>query len=189
MNKIEIKNLSGKCLISMPENQGEFAKTVVFICSHDESGSIGFIINKRIKEFTFSDLTVSLPQHIQKSTPAVNLYNGGPLEKAKGFIIHSTEYQKDDSYTPSGGKISISSSLEVLKDLASGFGPDKSIIALGYACWAPNQLETEIASNMWLVTEATPELVFNTDDTLKWSQALSSLGILSDNLTPSYGHS
>ena len=189
MNKIEIKNLSGKCLISMPENQGEFANSVVFICSHDETGSIGFIINKRLEEFSFSDLTVSLPKQHNASSPTVNLYNGGPLEKGKGFIIHSDEYQKDDSYTPQGCQISISSSLEVLKDLASGTGPLKSIIALGYASWAPQQLETEIAANMWLVTDSSPELVFNPDDSSKWSMALSSLGILTDNFITSYGHS
>jgi putative transcriptional regulator len=83
----------------------------------------------------------------------------------------------------------ISSSLEILRDIAIGNGPKQRIIALGYAGWAPNQLENEIANNLWLITHATPELVLGSNDTIKWSQAMSSLGIRFDNLTPSFGHS
>ena len=187
-NKIDAQNLTGKCLISMPDITGNFAETVVYICSHNTDGAMGFIVNKRIKEFSFSDLSIELPFEIKNNYTPINLYQGGPLEKNKGFILHSDDYTKSDSLNTGGG-IMVSSSLEILRDIASGNGPKQRIIALGYAGWAPNQLENEIANNLWLITHAAPELVLGSNDTIKWSQAMSSLGIRFDNLTPSFGHS
>lgn len=188
MDKIDAKNLTGKCLVSMPHTDGDFAESVIYICSHSSDGAMGFVINKRIKEFSFQDLAVELPFNFQNMSLPVNLYNGGPLERAKGFILHSAEYQIADSLNTGGG-IMVSSSLEVLRDIAAGTGPKQRIIALGYAGWAPQQLENEIAANQWLITAATPDLVLGTNDATKWGQAVSSLGINFDNLMPSFGHS
>ncbi len=187
-NKIDAQNLTGKCLISMPDVTGSFAETVVYICSHNADGAMGFIINKRIKEFSFSDLAVESPFEIKNNLSPINLYQGGPLEKNKGFILHSDDYINTDSLNTGGG-IMVSSSLGILHDIALGKGPKKRIIALGYAGWTPNQLENEIANNLWLITHATSELVLGSNDSTKWSQALSSLGITFDNLAPSFGHS
>ena len=146
MNKIDINNLTGKCLISMPDACDEFAQSVIYICSHGKDGAMGFIVNHRLKEFSFSDLAVDLPFPLQDKGLPISLYSGGPLERTKGFILHSDEYQLPDSINTGGG-ISVSSSLEVLKDIASGKGPKQRIIALGYAGWAPEQLEKEINTN------------------------------------------
>lgn len=188
MNKIDINNLTGKCLIAMPDAQDEFAQSVIYICSHGKDGAIGFIINHRLKEFSFSDLAIDLPFSFQNNGLPINLYNGGPLDKTKGFILHSDEYQLPESITTGGG-IAVSSSLEVLKDIASGKGPKQRIIALGYAGWAPEQLEKEILNNRWLIIDATQDLVLGGKDTTKWKQALSSLGIDNINFSASYGHS
>ena len=188
MLKLDINNLTGKCLIAMPNSQDDFAGTVIYICSHGDDGAMGFVINKRVKDFSFCDLASELPWTFGDIPPPIGLYNGGPLERGKGFILHSDEYKLNDSLNTGGG-IMVSSSLAVLHDIAVGNGPKQRIIALGYAGWAPHQLENEIANNLWLITNATPELVLGSDDDTKWQRAISSLGIDSYNLTPCCGHS
>lgn len=186
MNKIDITNLTGKCLVAMPDTEGEFSDSVICICSHDSSGAMGFVINKRLNDLSFQDLAPELPFNF--AGLSLKLYNGGPMERAKGFILHSSEYKLPESLNISNG-ITVSSSMAVLQDIAEGRGPKQKIIALGYAGWTSQQLENEIAENRWLITEATPELVFGNNDDCKWSNALSSLGISSENLTPAFGHS
>ncbi len=186
MDKIDIKNLTGKCLISLNNFSDEFTNALIYVCAHNSDGAMGFIINKRIKDFMPSDLIADLNFNLPNLSLPVGLYNGGPLEKAKGFIIHSNEYHRHDSID-NGGGIAISSSLEVLQDIFTGQGPQEKMIALGYAGWAPLQLEKEIAENRWLVTEATPELIFAHDDNAKRNLALSYLGIDYNNFTPTIG--
>ena len=188
INQIDLHNLTGKCLISSPYIDDDFSGSVIYICSHSHDGAMGFIVNKRIKEFSFKDLAIELPFGFGDSPVSINLYQGGPMERAKGFVLHSHEYHLADSLNTGGG-ITVSSSLEVLQDIISGHGPKQKIIALGYAGWAPNQLEKEIINNRWLITNATPELVLGSDDANKFSQALSSLGIDFNNLDPKFGHS
>ncbi|MCQ2741327.1 MAG: YqgE/AlgH family protein [Alphaproteobacteria bacterium] len=188
MNSIDIKNLTGKCLISTPSVQDYFSESVIYICSHNFGGTMGFVINKRVKNFSFQDLAIDLPLSFRELPPPINLYKGGPLEKTKGFILHSDEYKIESSINTGGG-IMVSSSLDVLKDIALGKGPQKGLIALGYAGWVPNQVEQEIANNLWLVTDATPDLVFAPDDDTKWQQAIASLGIDFSNWTSFLGHS
>lgn len=169
--------LTGKCLVSMPGVQGEdFEHSVVYICSHNSSGAMGFVLNKKLKEFTFADLADQLP--IPKSTTAGNMsvHSGGPLEKVRGFVIHSTDYIKDDTVVIDDN-VAVSSSIDILSDIAFGLGPKENIITLGYSSWAPKQLEQEIIDNQWLVMPASPELVFQTKDEDKWDKAVQDIGI------------
>jgi putative transcriptional regulator len=186
MDKLDIKNLQGKCLVSMPQNDDNFSGSVVYICTHDETGAMGFVINKRIKEFSFSDLALELAFEVNHIYTPLHLYNGGPLERAKGFILHSADYFAEDSMDTGSG-IVVSSSLKVLSDIASGHGPKQRLIALGYAGWAANQLEQEIADNRWLVAPATPDLVLGENDEQKWQLALDKFGIDATNLSPFCG--
>ncbi len=187
MDKIDITNLSGKCLISQPSVDDDFAGSVIYICSHNTDGAMGFVINKRFRDISFSELTAELPFNFNNLTSPISLYNGGPLERAKGFILHSNDYSLHDSLSVGGG-ITVSSSLEVLRDIAAGNGPKQLIIALGYAGWAPQQLENEIAANRWLVTNASPELVLS-DNEDKWTHAMSSLGLDFNNFSLYCGRS
>ena len=186
MNKIDINDLTDKCLVAMPGTNGDFAQSVIYICSHNKDGAMGFVINHRLKEFSFSDLAIDVPFTLKNQS--IDLYLGGPLDKTKGFILHSDDYQISDSINADSG-IAISSSLEILKDIASGKGPKQKIIALGYAGWAPEQLEKEILNNQWLVINANKDLVLNEKDSLKWEKALSLLGIDNINFSNTYGHS
>lgn len=169
--------LVGKCLIAMPNMHDErFANTLIYICSHSENGAMGFVVNKKIKEFSFADLANQLPiANINPIVP-IDLHQGGPLEKVRGFVLHSTDYIKEDTIVIDE-QIAVSSSIDILTDIAFGIGPKDNLIALGYASWAPNQLEQEIVCNSWIVTNPTPELVFHTKDEEKWHKAITDLGI------------
>ena len=177
MEKDGIKYLTGKCLISMPNLGDErFEKSLIYICAHNNNGAMGFVVNKKIKEFSFSDLAEQIPITFSPHVAPVSLYQGGPLDRVRGFVLHSTDYLKGDSIETGGG-VAISSSIDILTDIAVGNGPAENIIALGYASWAPNQLEQEIINNFWLVAPASPELVFKTKDEDKWKKAIETLGV------------
>ncbi len=169
--------LTGKCLVSMPGlNDDNFKNALIFVCSHNKDGAMGFVINKKIKEFSFNDLANQLPIATSQPITPIDLYQGGPMDKVRGFVLHTTDYMKGDSIAI-GEDIAVSSSVDILTDIAFGNGPKNNLIALGYASWSPNQLEQEIIANSWLVVPATPELVFKTKDEDKWLAALSSIGV------------
>ena len=169
--------LTGKCLISMPHTRDErFEQTLVYICSHSAEGAMGFIVNKRIKEFSFADLASQLPINTIQPLEPIDLHQGGPLEKVRGFVLHSTDYIKEDTIVINDD-VAISSSIDIITDIAFGKGPKDNLIALGYASWAPQQLESEIINNTWFVMPPTPELVFRTKDEDKWQKAIDYLGI------------
>ena len=179
--------LTGKCLVAMPHMADErFANTLIFICSHTENGAMGFVVNKKIQEFSFADLASQLPvAHINPQLP-IDLHQGGPLEKVRGFVLHSTDYVKEDTVVIDEN-IAISSSIDIITDIAFGVGPKENLIALGYASWAPHQLEQEIMRNSWLVVNPTPELVFRTKDEEKWQKALADLGVDPERLSDTVG--
>ena len=108
-------------------------------------------------------------------------------KKVRGFVLHSTDYIKPDTVVIDD-KMAISSSIDVITDIAFGIGPKENLIALGYASWAPQQLENEIRNNSWLVADPTPELVFRTKDEEKWQKAIESLGIDLAHLSSRVGH-
>ena len=136
--------LTGKCLVSMPNMDDErFAGTLIYICSHSKEGAMGFVVNKKIKEFSFADLANQLPINTIHPIEPIDLHQGGPLEKVRGFVLHSTDYIKPDTVVIDD-KIAVSSSIDIITDIAFGTGPKENLIALGYASWAPNQLEQEI---------------------------------------------
>lgn len=169
--------LTGKCLVSMPGmNDERFAGSLIYVCSHSRDGAMGFVVNKKIKEFSFADLANQLPINIVRPLTPIDLYQGGPLDKVRGFVLHSTDYLKGDSIVIGEG-IAVSSSVDILTDIAFGNGPKDNLIALGYASWAPQQLEKEIINNDWLVAPSSPDLVFHTKDEEKWQKALDSIGI------------
>lgn len=179
--------LTGKCLIAMPDTEDErFANAVVYICSHTKEGAMGFVVNKKIKEFSFADLANQLPISTVKPIEPIELHQGGPLEKIRGFVLHTTDYVKGDTIIVSDD-IAVSSSIDIITDIAFGVGPRENLIALGYSSWAPQQLEKEIINNHWLVAEPDPDLVFRTKDEDKWQKALDSLHIDLNRLSHSSG--
>lgn len=188
MFKLDSGNLTGKCLISSPYMEDErFHRSLIYICSHSKDGAMGFIINKKIEEFSFADLAGQLPIKAFNMDQEIDLHNGGPLEKIRGFVIHSTDYVKADTVVIDSN-IAISSSLDIINDIAFGIGPRDNIIALGYSSWRPQQLEQEIMHNDWLIAAPKPELVFRTKDEEKWEKALNSIGVEAANFSSFSGH-
>lgn len=166
-------SLAGKFLIALPalSDNETFTRSVIYVCSHSQNGAMGLIINKRLNEFTFSDLMFQLPVKNYERLNEVMLYNGGPLEKVRGMVLHSDDYVKDGTVVIGNG-IAVSSTSEIISDIAFNRGPQNKLVALGYSFWQPRQLEAEIYENYWLVADASHDILFNTDDEEKWQRAM-----------------
>ncbi|WP_170438512.1 YqgE/AlgH family protein [Ruegeria arenilitoris] len=181
-------DLTGKLLIAMPGmGDTRFDHSVVYLCSHGDDGAMGLIVNKP------SDLRIKtlLEQlNIACRIPVVGerlVHFGGPVELSRGFVLHSADYDANLHSLHVAGDFSMTATLDVLEDIASGTGPLNSMLMLGYSGWGPGQLEDEIAANGWLTTDATSKLVFDVADDEKWEAALATLGVDPLTLSASAG--
>jgi putative transcriptional regulator len=138
---------------------------------------MGLIVNKPAPGLNMQDLFKQLEISSSDTQNDSNVLFGGPVENGRGFILHSGEYAEADATLEIGPQYSMTANKDVLEAMADGRGPEQAILMLGYAGWGPGQLEQEIVQNGWLVTDATPELVFGTDNSIKWTAALKTLGI------------
>lgn len=186
---IDEYSLTGKFLVAMPSlnDSGVFEHSVVYICSHTNRGAMGIIINKPLEKYTFSDLTMMLPINSNEKINEVSLHTGGPLEQVRGMVLHSTDYIRDGTIEIANG-IAVSSTTEIIADIAYNKGPDSKLVALGYSFWQPKQLENEIYNNDWMVTTADKDILFNTDDAEKWHLAMEKTRIKLENFVPITGH-
>jgi len=188
--------LDGQFLIAMPGMQDtRFARSVVYLCAHSSDGAMGIMINQPAPQITFRDLLVQLniiPEGTEIRLPGtagrMQVHRGGPVETGRGFVLHSSDYFIENSTLPIDEHICLTATLEILKAIAVGNGPQNAMLALGYAGWAPGQLETEIQSNGWLHCPATPELIFDTDLDGKYGRALGMIGIDPLRLSGEAGH-
>lgn len=183
-------SLQGRFLIAMPSMEdGRFARTVIYICSHGADGAMGLVINKPASHITFDELLDQLSIDRQRSgSGPVPIHVGGPVETGRGFVLHSPEYDGTSSTINVGEGVRLTATTDVLKAIADGDGPDKKLLALGYAGWEAGQLEAEIKANGWLVCDAEPAIVFEPDTEKKWSQALATLGVDPSLLSGDAGH-
>ena len=188
--------LDGQFLIAMPGMQDKrFQRTVVYICAHSPDGAMGIMINQPAPQITFRDLLVQLD--IIDEGPEIRLpgvigrmqvHRGGPVETGRGFVLHSSDYFIENSTLPIDEHICLTATLEILKAIAVGNGPESAMLALGYAGWAPGQLETEITDNGWLNCDADSELIFGTDVEAKYEKAMRKLGVDLGKLSSEAGH-
>ncbi len=188
--------LEGKMLIAMPAmGDDRFVRTLIYMCAHSDEGAMGLVVNKLDASIAFPDLLEQLD--IPKAAPSlgegggahkIQVLQGGPVETGRGFVLHSPDYHHDTSTLPISETIAMTASVEILRDIARGEGPARATLALGYAGWAPGQLEQEIQSNGWLHCEADNELVFGADIEGKYSQALAKLGVDVSFLSGEAGH-
>ncbi len=170
-------DLTGKLLIAMPSmGDPRFDKSVILLCAHGEDGGMGIIVNKPAAEIDLNDLLEQLSIETQEPIDA-RVFFGGPVENSRGFVLHSAEYCQDETTLDVAGQFGMTATLDILRAMAGGAGPDKAIVALGYAGWGPGQLEEEIVENGWLVVDATSDLVFGADHGGKWLAAIAALGI------------
>jgi len=182
-------NLTGKLLIAMPGmGDPRFDHSVIFICNHTSDGAMGLIINKPAEDVRLSDLLKQLNIEPLPPHPDSLVYFGGPVEGARGFVLHSQDYESCLQTLQVSDRFGMTATLDVLEDIAQGNGPAQALMMLGYSGWGPGQLEAEIAHNGWLTTDATPDLVFDANEDGKWSAALRALGVDPLGLSASAGH-
>lgn len=173
----DVTDLTGRLLIAMPDiGDPRFARSVILMCAHGADGGMGLVVNKPAPEIVLTDLfeQLSIPRGVPLEA---RVHIGGPMEGSRGFVLHPAAYRQDDSTLDVAGRFGMTATLDILRAMAAGTGPERSLVALGYAGWGPGQLESEIARNGWLLAEGTPELVFDRDHGAKWGQAVRSLGV------------
>jgi len=188
--------LDGQMLIAMPAmNDERFSRAVIYVCAHSTEGAMGIIVNHPAANIKFPDLLVQLEvipasERIQLPTRAeeVKVLKGGPVETGRGFVLHSADFFIENSTLPIDEGICLTATLDILKAIARGNGPASAILALGYAGWAPGQLEQEIQQNGWLHCAADPELIFGKDTGAKYEKALRKIGIDLGMLSSEAGH-
>ncbi len=171
-----MENLSGYFLISTPQMPDpRFKEQVIYLCAHNEEGAMGLVINNPNHEITLYDIlqgaNIPVPE-----TPLPPVYIGGPVELDAGFFLYSSDYNARHELVVTPG-ISLSRDTKLLEDIARGAGPKHYLFLLGYAGWAPGQLEAELLDNSWLTVPGDPDIVFNTPDAYKWKKAAARYGI------------
>ncbi len=170
--------LDGKLLIAMPGmTDTRFSRSVVFMCAHSDEGAMGLIVNKPMEELKSKELLDQLDIPLGPKAKAIDVHFGGPVEHGRGFVLHSPEYEVGESTMNIGVEYSMTATIDILKDLAVGDGPEHSLLALGYSGWGPGQLEQEIQNNGWLICDSEFNLVFSPAGTDKWEAALHSIGV------------
>jgi putative transcriptional regulator len=188
--------LDGQMLIAMPSMRDErFARTLIYICAHSSDGAMGIVVNQPAANISFPDLLVQLEVipatdliQLPSRAGVVKVLKGGPVETGRGFVLHSADFFIENSTLPIDDGVCLTATLDILKAIARGSGPASALLALGYAGWAPGQLEAEIQENGWLHCSADPELIFGTDTDGKYEKALRKLGVGPGMLSSEAGH-
>ena len=180
----------------MPTMRDErFSRSLIYICAHSSEGAMGIIVNHPAGNINFSDLLVQLEVipaadliQLPQTIGTVKVLKGGPVETGRGFVLHSADFFIENSTLPIDDGICLTATLDILKAIVRGDGPRSAVLALGYAGWAPGQLETEIQENGWLHCAADPELIFGGDIDSKYVRALRKIGIDLGMLSTKSGH-
>lgn len=179
--------LNGQILLAMPSiGDPRFNKAAIYVCAHDEKGAMGIVINNIMKGLEFGSLlkdleiesNITLPTRLQH----LPVLCGGPVETARGFLIHSDDFKQPDTIEVQND-IFVTGTIDALLALSEGEAPKNMIFALGYAGWGAGQLEQEVRDNAWITLPATPSLIFNEKHGNIWDQGLSTIGITSAQLS------
>ena len=193
-NRRERGFLDGQFLIAMPGMaDSNFARTVVYICAHSDDGAMGFVIN-RPQQLNFSDVLLHLDLigedeviRMPGSTLDFPIRSGGPVESGRGFVLHSDDYLSESSI-PVSDDICLTATLDIVRAISRGRGPQRGLMMLGYAGWGAGQIENEIGANGWLSCPAQEELIFDKNLDSKYERALGLMGISPAMLSAEAGH-
>lgn len=180
MNKPADKDqstLTGRLLLAMPQMEDpRFQRAVIFVCAHDQNGAMGLIINNILPGIAMSELLEQLDIEIQDNKAQTPVMSGGPVESARGFVLHSGDFKQPETVAINND-LYVTGTLDALRAIAAGQGPDKMLFMLGYAGWSAGQLDREMKDNSWLVADADTAIIFETDPDKKWERALRKIGI------------
>jgi putative transcriptional regulator len=167
-----VDSLAGQLLVAAPRmSDPRFVHTVIYVAQHGPTGAMGVVVNRPVAEVPLARLLESLGIEGHGASAIIRVHYGGPVDPARGLVIHSTDYVGDGTLIVEGD-IALTQDPEVLRAMAAGKGPRQSLFALGYAGWAPGQLEAEIEAGAWITIAADEALVFGPDDDEKWQRAI-----------------
>ncbi|MDF2369465.1 MAG: YqgE/AlgH family protein [Rhizobiaceae bacterium] len=173
----------GQFLLAMPGlSDSNFSRTVIFICAHNSSGAVGFVLN-RDQPSSFAELMIQLellkPEdagELPNSVAAMSVQTGGPVDAGRGFVLHSNDY-KSDATLPVTEKLSMTATVDILRAIVAGKGPARATLMLGYSGWGAGQLESEVTANGWLTCPAVEDIIFDPVLDDKYDRAFASMGI------------
>lgn len=180
--------LTGQLLIAMPNMQDvRFERSVIYLCVHNADGAMGLVINQIADELNFPDLLEQLGIESAGADVGMPIHVGGPVESGRGFVLHTSDYAQGSTIQVNEA-VSLTATVDILKDIAEGRGPRRALLALGYAGWGAGQLDGEIQQNAWLNVNADETLLFGDHPDTKWEQSLAKLGVDLSLLSGEAGH-
>ena len=188
--------LDGQMLVAMPGmTDDRFRRTVIYVCAHSAEGAMGIVVNKPAADLSFSDLLVQLeiipePDAIRlpRRLEAMSVLMGGPVETSRGFVLHSPDFFIDQSTLPIDEEVCLTATVDILRAIARGKGPESAVLALGYAGWSPGQLESEIQANGWLNCPSDQNIIFGPQLEIKYDLAMRKIGVDLALLSSEAGH-
>jgi putative transcriptional regulator len=188
--------LDGQFLVAMPGMSDErFARAVIYVCAHSPEGAMGIVLNRPATNVNMPDLLVQLeiiPEleriRLPQKVGQMQVLMGGPVETSRGFVLHSPDFHIAQSTLPIDDSVCLTATVDILRAIARGDGPENAVLALGYAGWGAGQLELEMQSNGWLNCPADAELIFKTSVDTRYEMALRRIGIEPAMLSMQAGH-
>lgn len=183
--KNDYSSLEGKFLVSSPNmSDPRFKKTIIFMISDNEDGSMGIIVNKPALNIDINSILIDMKlPDLKKTILKPKVFYGGPVELDKGFIIHTNDYKSSHAIDLAGNDLALSNDLSIIIDIVQGKGPSKSIFTIGYAGWSSYQLKNELRHNSWIEVELDTKILFSDNHKKKWELAMSKAGIKKDKLS------
>lgn len=176
--------LAGKLLVAMPSmDDDNFKQATIFLCAHDEKGAMGLIVNDKMPNIDFEQLLIKLKiERGDGRSVKMPVLRGGPLDSSRGFVLHSKDFNRKDTIDVND-RFSVTGTMDALKAIADGTGPNDAIFMLGYSSWGAGQLETELKENSWIIVDADSDIIFNTTPDKVWRKALSKIGVNPDMIS------
>ena len=163
-------SLAGQFLVAAPEmGDPRFERTVILIVEDDAAGALGIVVNRPVGEQPLANLLEAVGEKSAGVTGSVRVFSGGPVQPEVGFVVHSADYSRPQTLVVNN-RLSLTSSVTILRDIAQKTGPAKILVAFGYAGWGPQQLDKEIEAGAWATAEADPALVFDADRNSLWDK-------------------
>jgi len=180
--------MSGQLLIAMPSMADpRFARTVIYLCAHSDQGAMGLVVNRPMPQITFVDLLEQLDIETEGTVEDQVVNFGGPVESGRGFVLHSGDFQREGTMMVDDA-VGLTATVDILRAIATGEGPERHLLALGYAGWGPGQLDSEIQANGWLHAPADDAILFDHDLSTKWERSIAKLGVTPAMLSGDAGH-
>ena len=180
--------LTGQFLIAMPTmGDPRFERTVIYMCAHSAEGAMGLVVNRVASEIDFPELLNQLEIETDGIKKPIPVLTGGPVETGRGFVLHSMDYSQDSTLKVTD-EVGLTATVDILRAIAEGEGPAKSLLTLGYAGWSSGQLDNEIQANGWLNVSSDTSILFDEDLNSKWDRAVRKVGIDPSFLSAEAGH-